>query len=444
MTFRTPVPLLVLTAGLLAGPRVSAVLRHPDMTDAQAIAIAELPQFQSRARISGCSAAMLTNEWMVSAAHCTNYAAEQRVTATYTVGGTTYSRGATAYRVTIDEPGVDDVLLVHLDSPIPQAVAWTAPYDGFDEFDRLGWKLGYGWSGVLSNPVQVGGTCRGMTQFLRSTVREGRGESSVDPQFLFYNYNGSPEAAPPSEFTTLYEGGTGPGDSGGPMYVYSRGRFFNASVTSGPDNGDYRDGRLSTHLTAMVSRLGFTFAYPQPLESAGTWTAQDLAASLANHDPVDSWFDTTGDHAWSRFSDGGTGAPLWIENATPTGLAALRFDGDDAMGLPASANPFADGTALSVALVIRADNVGSGSEATPFGTTGLLDSSDATNGWGLSFSPSGRCGIGVEDRDGAVQSIFRGGAGNASLVDGNWHVLVATWDGSEIAADKAGDDRNLK
>ena len=34
--------------------------------------------------------------------------------------------------------------------------------------------------------------------------------------------------------------------------------------------------------------------------------------------------------------------------------------------------------------------------------------------------------------------------GNGSLNDGNWHVVVATWDGSEISSDNAGDDLNMK
>jgi hypothetical protein len=39
-----------------------AVLRHPDMTDAQALALAQLPQFDSKGRAVGCSASVLNSE----------------------------------------------------------------------------------------------------------------------------------------------------------------------------------------------------------------------------------------------------------------------------------------------------------------------------------------------------------------------------------------------
>lgn len=435
----------IVIAVLLSVSPLYAVLRHPDMTDAQAIALGELPQFKSRAIGAGCSAALISPEWALTAAHCIGYQAERRVRLGYKLNGQTYTVEATAYRVTLDEPGLDDVALIHLDEPIPQAVTYTAPYDRFDEFNQLGWKVGHGWHGVLGDPIRTGGF-RGMTQIINSSIRENRGNSSITPQLLFYNYNGSPEVANPNPLTTRYEGGTGPGDSGGPLYVYSRGRFFNAAVVSGPDNGDYRDGRVSTHLPGILARTGLSFAYPQALELKAVWSAEALASQQAGGSVVADWSDEMGALDWTNAAHGGQGQPVLIADGTPTGLAAVRFDGDDALGLAAQDNPLADTTAFSIAMVVRASGPGAGLQTNAFGTMGVLDASSGGDDgrWGVSFSNNEQYGLSVEEQGGAVSSIFRGGQDNASLHDGQWHVLVASWDGSEIPFDNAGDDLNMK
>lgn len=440
---------LIIVFGLLPLPQAMAVLRHPDMTDAESLNLAALPQFASRARVGGCSASMLNSEWAVSAAHCINLQDEARVTLYYTSASGTQSMGATAYRVLSGDGGYDDVMLIKLDTPIASAEAWVAPYDRFDEYEQLGWQLGQGTSGALGQGTAPGGAFRAMTQRIFSTTREANNGAgaSIIPQHIFYNYNGSPEAAAPSPATTRFEGGTGPGDSGGPLYVYSRGRYFNASVVSGPSgdgNNDYRNSRLSTHLDAIVARAGFEFAYPQALQPLATWVAEDLTAAFSNTSTVTTWTDRLSELSWSNTTDGGSGAPQMIHTATPTGLAAVRFDGDDALGLSIPENLLAGQTSFSIALVVRSDSVGAGSEVDPFGATAVLDASITENGWGISYAQNGRYGLSIEDQDGSVKGIFRGGAGNGSLGDGEWHVVVATWDGSELLNDHAGDDRNMK
>lgn len=431
-------------------PSLNAVLRHPDMSDGEAIALGALPQFDSGASSSGCSAAMLNSEWAVTAAHCTSLADEQRVTLFYSKNGVTAFVAGTAYRTESGDGGYDDVALIHLDTPIASATAWVAPYDRFDEYEQLGWQTGRGTSGALGvSVIGSDSTYRAMTQLVFSTRREtdnGEG-SSVIPQHIFYNYNGSPESANPNQYTTRFEGGTGPGDSGGSFYLYSRGRFFTASVVSGPSgdsNSDYRNGRLSTHGDAILARSGLEFAYPQNLTPRATWVAEDIAESQANLSTVTSWVDRLAGLSWSNQSDGGVGEPLVVHNATPTGLAAVRFDGDDALGLSVAENPFAGETAISVALVIRTDAVGEGFQTDPFGTTGILDASNGDNAWGLSFSRNGRYGWEIEAQDDSVTSLYRPKPDSASYGDGEWHVVVATWDGSEILNDNAGDDRNMK
>ncbi|WPJ97118.1 trypsin-like serine protease [Coraliomargarita algicola] len=419
-----------------------AVLRHPGMTDAEALALGALPQFESKAYVSGCSAAMLNSEWAVSAAHCISLEDEQRVTMTYETNGVSTTVAGTAYRVQSGDGGYDDVMLIHLDTPITAAVAWVAPYDRFDEYEQLGWQVGQGTSGALGVNTTVDSQFRAMTQRIVST---GLGEASIIPQHIYYNYN-NPNTASPSDYATRFEGGTGPGDSGGPLYVYSRGRYFNASVVSGPQDGSYRNGRLSTHGAAMLARSGLKFAYPQQLTPQAVWVAEDLEASAANLNTVTTWTDRLNGLTFSNVSDGGAGAPVFVASASPTGLASVRLDGDDALGLSLEENPFNSTTAMSIAIVVKSSGGNAGLETADFGTSGLLDASVAGSdlGWGLSMAANGRFGWSIEDIDGSVDALFRGDTGNGSAAEGDWHVVVATWDGSEIALDNAGDERNMK
>ncbi len=429
------------------------VLRHPAMTDQQARDLADLPQFESRASIAntGCSAAMLSPNWVLFAAHCTGNPQEEDkwISVLHYVDGVQYSSTGRSRLVRSGDPGYDDVALVELDLPITQAVSFVAPLNGFTEYDRLGWQLGRGWYGELSSPVQFSGTYRAMTQRVYSSLREtnnGFGKS-VTPQFIYYRYDGSPASGSPSAFTTRYEGGTGPGDSGGSLFIYSHGRFFSASVVSGPSgdsNSDYRNSRMSTHLDAIQEISGLSFAYPQKLEPVATWVAEDLNLTLSDSDTVVSWSDRLDALTWSNATDGGAGSPEFLEAATPTGLSAIRFDGSESLGLSSAENPLAEATAMSVVMVLRTGANGEGLQTTPFGTTGLLDASSGDLAWGLSYSQNERFGLSLEAQDSAVTGIFRGGVGNAGLSDNQWHVVVATWDGSEISHDNAGDDQNMK
>lgn len=440
---------LLLLALCLSWQTAGAVLWHPDMTDQEAINLGALPQFSSQAGVSGCSAALLNSEWVVYAGHCVSFVDGARVTVSYSFAGQSFTRAGTVYLTPNGDPGYDDVALVQLDTPITGPAAWVAPYRGFDEFQRLGWQVGRGTSGTLGvNTASGGGIFRAMTQLTVSSVLENQSGtgSSIIPQHIYYNYNGSPEAMPPNVLTTRFEGGTGPGDSGGPFYIYKQGRLFNASVVSGPQSGSYRNSRLSTHLDAIMERSGLTFAYPKATEATAIWVAEDLLADQANGTLVLDWSDRYHQLSWTGGDGATAGAPQLIEAATPAGMAAIRFDGDAAMQLSEAANPFTNETSMSVAFVIRPTAAGSGGQAIAFDTTGVLDASveGGTNGWGLSLAATGRFGWILDDTDGSVKSAFRGAEGNGSAVTGDWHIVVATWDGADILHDNAGDDRNMK
>jgi len=456
MKHKTILPLL---ASAFLATQLGAVTRYvTNITDAESRAIADLPQFDSKARMSSggtaASGSLLSPEWAIIASH--TVADQEGVTATitYKSQGIEYSKTGTTVAAYSSYGGADDMMLVELDSPIAEPVSYLAPYNCFDEYDQLGWFIGAGRYGSATLPGESlnssDGNHRGMTQRLYSSQAEaalGAG-GSVTQQLMYFLKEGDPTTSTDPR-TTRFEAGSAPGDSGSPTYLYSRGRFYHASVHWGvfPGRGFYNT-RTSTHLDSIQTASGLEFAYPKKLVPEAVWVAEDLASSLSDLATVSSWEDRLDSLSFSNSSDGGTGAPIFVENGTPTGLASVRFDGDDALGLSAPENPYAGETAMSIVMVVKPNASGAGLEVNDFDTTGLLDATvGSPNGWSLSYAANGRIGWSLDDpltTADPVESRFRGGAGNGSLNDGNWHVVVATWDGSEISSDNAGDDLNMK
>jgi hypothetical protein len=403
---------------------------------------------------TAASASLLSPEWAIIASH--TVADQEGVTATITYKslGVEYSKTGTTVAAYSGFGGLDDMMLVQLNSPITEPVSYLAPYNCFDEYDQLGWFVGAGRYGSATLPGDslnpADGNHRGMTQRLYSSQAEsalGPG-GSVTQQLIYFLKEGDPTTSTDPR-TTRFEAGPAPGDSGSPTYLYSRGRFYHASVHWGVFIGrGFYNTRTSTHLEAIQTVSGLEFAYPKNLVPEAVWVAEDLASSLSNLSTVTSWGDRLDNLTFSNTSDGGTGAPLFVENGTPTGLASVRFDGDDALGLSALENPFAGETAMSIVMVVKPNAAGAGLEVNDFDTTGLLDATAGSpNGWSLSYAANGRIGWSLDDpltTSDPVESRFRGGASNGSLNDGNWHIVVATWDGSEISSDNAGDDLNMK
>lgn len=447
---------LIITA--LCATQLLAVTRYEtNITDAQSRGIADLPQFDSKARIVGGggsgSASLLSPEWAITASHVVSDQEGISVTIYYKSQGVQYSKTGTTVAAYSGYGGLDDMMLVQLNSPITEPVSYLAPYNCFDEYDQMGWFIGAGQYGSAvpgSTLNSSDGNHRGMTQRLYSSQAEataGPG-GSVSHQLIYFLKEGDPTTSTDPR-ATRFEAGPAPGDSGSPTYLYSRGRFFHSAVHWGviPGSG-FHNNRTSTHLNSIQTESGLEFAYPENVAPEAVWVAEDLAASLSNLSTVTSWGDRLDSLTFSNATDGGTGAPVFVENGTPTGLASVRFDGDDALGLSALENPFTDETAMSIVMVVKPNAVGAGLEGNDFDTIGLLDATAGSpNGWSLSYAANGRIGWSLNDpldSGDPVESQFRGGAANSSLNDGNWHVVVATWDGSEISSDNAGDDKNMK
>lgn len=218
--------------------------------------------------------------------------------------------------------------------------------------------------------------------------------------------------------------------------MYENGRWYVVGVTSGPDSGYYRDGRVRTDLGQIESITGHLWARPVPPSLEMRWVAQDLVSTVASGSAIPSWPRQGGADAWSS-ANGGVGVTTLTHAATPSGKAAVEFAGATRLGLAAASNPIANETSFTIAMVVRADLAGNGTQAQWHQHTGILDADEAgsVNDWGLAIESSGKMGFGIGKTDTTAFS--------SNLADQQWHVIVAKWDGSEVSGDAAGLDRNL-
>jgi len=412
------------------------VMFNRDTGSAKSVELATLPPFASRATAAGgCSAVLIAPNVLLCASHCTSYAGSGTTTANW--------NGQTRTGAVFTAIGADHIVIV-TDTPFTGTLGkMTAPYSGSSENGKLAWKVGQGGNGVIgyggTGPF-YDGVFRAMTTRIEVN-NVGSPPPAVTADWLYYDFDGPPtrlqSAARP---TTYYEGGTAPGDSGGPLYMFENGRWYVIGVTSGPDAGFYRDGRVRTDMRQIESISGHRWVRPTTPALEMRWVAQDLVAAVADGGAVASWARQGGSEAWSNAAgDGGAGTVTLAHAATPTGNAAVDFPGTARLGLPAAANPMNGETAFTVAMVLRADAAGAGTDGQWFNNTGLLDAEEAgsTNDWGLALPASGKPALGIGNADTTAY------APGASIVDGQWHVVVATWDGSEVTGDAVGNDRNL-
>ena len=410
-----------------------AVMYNLDTGDAQSRALANLPPFSSKASISGCSAVLIAPNVLLSAAHCTNYAATGTVTAHWngqTRGGAVFTRlGA-------------DTMVVVVNPPFTGTTGkMTAPYNGNSELNRLVWKVGNGGHGVLGSGGS-GPFYDNVFRAMSNRIEVDNVSSPPNPvtsNWLHYDYDGPPSQPQNNRATTRYEGGTAPGDSGGPLYMFENGRWYVVGVTSGPDAGYYRDGRVRTDISQLQSITGHQWARPITPSLAMRWVAQELTTTLPDGAAITTWPRVGGHEAWtSQTSDGATGTVTLAHGSTPAGTAAAVFPGNARLGLSASSNPIANRTAFTVAMVARIDASGAGDESSWFNNTAIIDADESgvKNDWGLAVASTGKVGLGAGNADTTRYSV-------PAVADGQWRVVVASWDGAEVSGDASGDDLNM-
>ena len=221
-----------------------------DIGDERSQELAQRPEFASAARMGGCSAVLIAPDAALSASHCVEKKETGRVAINWkeqNIGGEFWSH-----------PSVD-LMVIKLDKPFENASV-TPPYAGRDEAGHLVWKVARGGSEILeprARPFKSDGKYRAMTN--RIEVDRVPGVAAVTATELHYDFDGPP-SQPYKNSNTPYEGGTAPSDSGGPLYMETGdGKWFVIGVTSGPRQGFYADGRVSSCIPFIEEKTGLKF-----------------------------------------------------------------------------------------------------------------------------------------------------------------------------------------
>ncbi len=241
---------LTLAALSLGVSPARSVMYNRDTGDEKSQQLAKRAEFASAARMGGCSAVLIAPDVALSASHC--------------------MRGKETGRVGINWKGQDrggefwthptvDLMVIKLDKSFENAQT-TPPYTGRDEAGHLVWKVARGGSEILEPralPFKSDGKYRAMTN--RIEVDRVPNVPAVTETELHYDFDGPP-SKPYKNTWTPYEGGTAPGDSGGPLYMETdAGQWFVVGVTSGPRNNYYADGRVSSCIGFIEEKTGYKF-----------------------------------------------------------------------------------------------------------------------------------------------------------------------------------------
>ncbi len=234
-----------------------------DTGDEKSRELAKRPEFASAARMGGCSAVLIAPDAALSASHCVRGKETGRVA----ISWKGQNRGGEFW----SHPTVD-LMVIKLDSAF-DAAKTTPPYTGRDEAGRLVWKVARGGSELLepgAKPFKSDGKYRAMTN--RIEVDNVPNVPAVTETELHYEFDGPPSKPYRSSWTP-YEGGTAPGDSGGPLYMeQSDGQWFVVGVTSGPRKGFYADGRVSSCIPFIEEKTGLSFGGAQTKPFGGAQT----------------------------------------------------------------------------------------------------------------------------------------------------------------------------
>lgn len=155
------------------------------------------------------------------------------------------------------------------------------------------------------------------------------------------------------------------------------------------------------------------------------WKASDLSGTHTDGAIVSSWASAS-NRVSSVVSAGQE--PTFTANATPSGKPTVKFNGK-LMRTGGADNPVAGRPSFTLAYVFKASAVGDGAVAQWWNNSGIVDAEEggATADWGTAINGSGQIAFGIGNADTTVYSP------GASVVDGQYHVVVVTWGGGVMS-----------
>jgi autotransporter-associated beta strand protein len=213
---------------LVPGNTASAIVWRDDVSEDQVIALAQQGQFAgtglSTSRLGNGTGVAIAPGWILAARHVVGNGEGSA----FVLGGNVY------FGQSISQDGSDVALIkLNADSQLPANTPFITPNlpqqaGNHNAVGNLVWKVGRGVSGSVSQDPKTpaGGTQRAGTNII----------SSRDDIPLFFNDTGSALRFGNSNTTpgsTDFEVSTGPGDSGGPLFLQSNNQWFVAGTTIG-------------------------------------------------------------------------------------------------------------------------------------------------------------------------------------------------------------------
>ncbi|MEA3211957.1 MAG: fibronectin-binding autotransporter adhesin [Chthoniobacter sp.] len=271
----SPTPFVAALAVATLIVQAGAIVYRDDLTDAEVKALASQPQFSGTGIISGSSGTgtgvAIASDWVLTAKHVVT-------------GGSSatffYAGGNQAGTVFLDAS--TDLALIHLSSALPSTLSFITPNQNRSDDNRLVWPVGYGtWGNVSSQPYNS----------LDGARRAGTNVSDLNSTgFLRFDNDNTSASA------TAFEASTGPGDSGGPLFLQDGNQWFVAGITFGADTSGFINTDVSARYAWITQTTGLTFT-PKAASLALKW--DNSYSSSGIQDGAGVW-DTTG----PNFQDG--------------------------------------------------------------------------------------------------------------------------------------------